>query len=315
MRLVFAGTPEFARPCLQVLIDHPSVEVVGVYSQPDRPSGRGQKLTASPVKQLALEHAINVHTPLSLKSPEERERLSALRPDLMVVVAYGMILPRKILAIPRHGCWNVHASLLPRWRGAAPIQRAIEAGDTETGVALMQMEAGLDTGPVFFAQTCPIDPADTAESLHDRLSELGAHTLQQGITRLLANELAPPNAQASEGVTYAHKLEKSEAKLDFALPAIALANKVRAFNPFPIAECELFGERVQVHAASAIEASHNKPSGEALAIGKSGLDIACLNSVLRITAIKRVGGKGVISIADWLNARSDLRTLAQTLKP
>jgi methionyl-tRNA formyltransferase len=285
-----------------------------VYSQPDRPSGRGQKLSASPVKQLALDHGIDVHTPLNLRTPEERERLQALRPELMVVVAYGMILPKKILAIPPHGCWNVHASLLPRWRGAAPIQRAIEAGDHETGVALMQMEAGLDTGPVFLSHSCSILESDSAQSLHDRLSVLGAQALSDGISRLLANELTPPQPQSGEGVTYAHKLEKKEAKLDFALPAALLANRVRAFNPFPIAECELFGERIQVYKAAASQLAHSAQPGEILAIRKTGVDIACLDSVLRIEQIKRVGGKGVISVADWLNARSDLRALAQSLQ-
>jgi len=221
LRIVFAGTPEFSVPCLEACRAS-GAQVVAVYTQPDRPAGRGRKLAPSPVKQAALAAGLPVEQPESLKSAEAQATLAAYAPDLMVVVAYGLILPRKVLAIPRLGCWNVHASLLPRWRGAAPIQRAILAGDAESGVDLMRMEAGLDTGPVLLERRTPIASDDTGGTLHDRLSQLGAEVLAEGLRRTLAGETLTAAPQPDDGVTYAHKLDKAEAKLDFARPAFEL---------------------------------------------------------------------------------------------
>jgi methionyl-tRNA formyltransferase len=306
LRIVFAGTPEFSVPCLAACRAS-GAEVVAVYTQPDRPAGRGRKLTPSPVKQAALEAGIPVEQPESLKEAGSRERLAAYRPDLMVVVAYGLILPRKVLAIPRLGCWNVHASLLPRWRGAAPIQRAILAGDAESGVDLMQMEAGLDTGPVLLERRTPIGPDDTGGSLHDRLSALGADVLAEGLRRVLAGETLIATAQPESGVTYAHKLDKAEAQLDFLRPASELERQVRAFDPWPVAEGELAGERVRVWAAKAVDAPAGAVPGTVIAANRDGIDIACGTGALRITAVQRAGGKR-IGAADYLNARADLRS-------
>ena len=238
MRLVFAGTPEFSVPCLEACRAS-GAEVVAVYTQPDRPAGRGRKLTPSPVKEAALAASIPVEQPESLKGAEVQQVLAAYQADLMVVVAYGLILPRKVLALPRLGCWNVHASLLPRWRGAAPIQRAILAGDSESGVDLMQMEAGLDTGPVLLERRTPIERHDTGGSLHDRLSALGADVLAEGLRRVMAGETLVARAQPEEGVTYAHKIAKSEAAIAWSLPADVIERRVRAFDPFPGASFEI----------------------------------------------------------------------------
>ncbi|WP_430391874.1 methionyl-tRNA formyltransferase [Dyella sp. 20L07] len=300
LRVVFAGTPEFSVPCLDACRAS-GAEVVAVYTQPDRPAGRGRKLTPSPVKQAALAASIPVEQPESLKSPEARATLAAYAPDLMVVVAYGLILPRKVLAIPRLGCWNVHASLLPRWRGAAPIQRAILAGDVESGVDLMQMEAGLDTGPVLLERRTPISREDTGGSLHDRLAALGAEVLAEGLARVMAGETLVSQAQPEEGVTYAHKLDKAEARLDFSRPAIALERQVRAFDPWPVAEGDVAGEMLRIWAAQAIDATHNAAPGTVLGMSRDGIDVACGEGALRVTALQRAGGKR-ITAADYVNA-------------
>jgi len=302
LRVVFAGTPEFAVPCLQRLFAAPG-EVVAVYTQPDRPAGRGRQLMPSPVKQAALAAGIEVRQPDTLRGPEVQHALRELRPDLMVVVAYGLILPRKVLAIPRHGCWNVHASLLPRWRGAAPIQRAIEAGDAETGVCLMQMEAGLDTGPVLLRRATPIGPAETAGELHDRLAQLGAELLGEGLDLLCAGRLPASQPQPAEGVTYAHKLEKHEARLDFGQSAEALARRVRAFSPWPVAEGMIDGERLRIHRAVALPGKVSAAPGDVVERSRDGLDIACGDGVLRLTCVQREGGRP-LPIADFLNARA-----------
>jgi methionyl-tRNA formyltransferase len=304
MRLVFAGTPEFAVPSLLAAAGRK--EVVAVYTQPDRPAGRGRALTPSPVKRAAIERGIPVLQPESLRSQLARDALAALQPDLLVVVAYGLILPPKILAIPKFGCWNVHASLLPRWRGAAPVQRAIEAGDTQTGVCLMQMEAGLDTGPVLLSQPLDIGADETGGQLHDRLAALGAQVLADGLGLLRAGMRPVPRPQPVDGVTYAHKLDKAEAKLDWSQPATTLANKVRAFNPWPMAEAMVAGERLRIHAASALALGHAATPGTLLSAGRDGLDVACGQGVLRIRTLQREGGKA-ITAADFLNARRDLQ--------
>ncbi|HFK2920930.1 TPA: methionyl-tRNA formyltransferase [Stenotrophomonas maltophilia] len=304
MRIVFAGTPEFAVSSLRAAARHH--EVVAVYTQPDRPAGRGRGLAPSPVKLEAVARGIPVYQPESLKDAAAQQQLRDLQPDLMVVVAYGLILPKAVLAIPTHGCWNVHASLLPRWRGAAPIQRAIQAGDETTGVCLMQMEAGLDTGPVLLHQELPIAATDTGGQLHDRLAELGAQVLSDGLGLLRAGIKPIARPQPEHGVTYAHKLDKAEAKLDWAQDAGALARTVRAFNPWPIAEAMLAGERVRIHGAVALDLAHGQVPGTVLAAGREGIDIACGQGALRLRVLQREGGKA-ITAADYLNARRDLR--------
>ncbi len=309
VRLVFAGTPAFALPGLRACLDS-GADVVAVYTQPDRPAGRGRGLTMSPVKQAALQAGIAVEQHESLKDEAAQQRLRDYAPDLMVVIAYGLILPKSVLAIPQLGCWNVHASLLPRWRGAAPIQRAILAGDSETGVCLMQMEKGLDTGPVLLSARTPIERNDTGGSLHDRLAELGAQVLAQGLQRVMCGETLTPTPQSGEGVTYAHKLDKSEAKLDFASSAIELERKVRAFDPWPVAEAEVAGEKLRIWSAQArdpgLGTRNSTKPGEIVAASKHGIDLACGEGVLRVLKLQRAGGR-VISAADYLNARSELR--------
>lgn len=303
LRLVFAGTPEFAVPCLEACLAAPA-DVVAAYTQPDRPAGRGRRLAASPVKQRALEADVPVEQPETLRDPAARERLADLAPDLMIVVAYGLILPKKVLAIPRLGCWNVHASLLPRWRGAAPIQRAILAGDTETGVDLMQMEAGLDTGPVLIERRTPIGEDDTGGSLHDRLAALGADALAEGLARVARGETLRPRAQAETGVVYAHKVEKAEARLDWNEPARVLARKVRAFDPWPGTDAEIWGERVRIWSAEPIDARTHQPPGTIVATGRDAIDVATGKGLLRIVEVQRAGGRR-ISVRDWQNARRE----------
>ena len=303
MKIVFAGTPDFAVPSLLAAASRG--EVAAVYTQPDRPAGRGRGMTASPVKREATRLGIPVLQPESLKGELMGDVMRQIAPDLIVVVAYGLILPRSILAIPRHGCWNVHASLLPRWRGAAPIQRAIEAGDTETGVCLMQMEAGLDTGPVMLSQQTPIGAEETGGQLHDRLAEMGAQVLADGLGLLRAGMRPQARAQPAEGVTYAHKLEKNEAQLDWSQPAEVLARKVRAFEPWPVAEAVVAGERLRIHGAVPLGLAQTSAPGTLLAATRQGLDIACGQGALRLRVIQRDGGKA-ITAADYLNARRDL---------
>ena len=300
MRIVFAGTPGFAVPSLHAAMG--KGDVVAVYTQPDRPAGRGRGLQPSMVKQAALEAGIEVRQPESLRTVEARKALRELQPDVMIVVAYGLILPQSILDIPVHGCWNVHASLLPRWRGAAPVQRAIEAGDTETGVCLMRMDKGLDTGPVYLRSSVAIGPNETGGELTERLSGLGAQVLGDGLGLLRIGLLPSAHAQATEGVTYAQKLEKHEAKLDWSETAAALANTVRAFNPWPIAEAMLDGERVRIHGAIAVPGGEGVTPGSIGGAGREGLDVATGHGLLRIRVLQREGGKA-ITAADYVNAR------------
>jgi methionyl-tRNA formyltransferase len=309
LRLVFAGTPDFAVPHLAAC-RRDGVEIAAVYTQPDCPAGRGRKLTPSPVKQAALDFGLPVEQPENFKDAATRARLAAYAPDLIVVVAYGLILSRKVLAIPRLGCWNVHASLLPRWRGAAPIQRAIEAGDNRTGVCLMQMEKGLDTGPVLLRRAIPIAPDDSGGSLHDKLAALGAGLLGEGLDRVLRNEPMPATAQPEHGVTYAHKLDKAAARLDWNEPAAALERKVRAFDPWPVAEGVIEGETLRVwRAQSRDSALGSREPGNILAASRDGIDIACGAGVLRLLEVQRAGGRR-IAAADYLNARPELKRAA-----
>lgn len=300
MRIVFAGTPEFAAQHLQALLDA-GREIVAVYTQPDRPAGRGQKLAPSPVKQLALQHGIAVYQPQTLRDPAAQAELAALAPDLMVVVAYGLILPQVVLDTPRLGCINSHASLLPRWRGAAPIQRAIEAGDASSGVTVMQMEAGLDTGPMLLKVTTTITAEDTGGSLHDRLATLGSQAVVEAVTKLAAGELRG-EVQDDSLATYAHKLNKDEARLDWSRPAVELERLVRAFNPWPICHSTLNGEALKIHAAQLGE-GQGAP-GSVLAADRSGLTVACGEGALRLTRLQLPGGKP-LSFADLYNSRRE----------
>jgi len=309
MRLIFAGTPDFAVPALRAAAQRH--EVVAVYTQPDRPAGRGREVAPSPVKREALLRGIPVLQPENFRSIVSKDALRALQPDLMIVVAYGLILPQSVLDIPVHGCWNVHASLLPRWRGAAPIQRAIQARDTQTGVCLMQMERGLDTGPVLLQQSLDIGPMETGGQLHDRLAELGAQVLADGLGLLRAGINIMPKPQPEAGVTYAHKLDKAEARLDWMQDADLVAATVRAFNPWPVAEAMLAGDRVRVHGAIAIERIVDATPGAVISAGRDGIDIACARGALRIRTLQRDGGKA-ITAADYLNARRDLVVAAGT---
>ena len=300
MRIVFAGTPEFAAQHLQALLDAGHA-IVAVYTQPDRPAGRGQKLMPSPVKQLALQHAIPVYQPQTLRDPAAQAELQALQADLMVVVAYGLILPQAVLDMPRLGCVNSHASLLPRWRGAAPIQRAIEAGDSETGVTLMQMEAGLDTGPMLLKVSTPISAEDTGGSLHDRLASLGSQALVEGVAALAAGTLKG-EVQDDTLATYAHKLNKGEARIDWTRPALKLERLIRAFHPWPICHASLDGAVVKIHAAE-IGAGQGNP-GQIIAAGKDGLEVACGQGSLLLTRLQLPGGKP-LGFGDLFNSRRE----------
>lgn len=302
LRIVFAGTPGFAVPSFHACRD--IGQMVAAYTQPDRPAGRGRQLAASPVKQAALAAGVAVEQPETLKSREERARMRAYAPDVLVVVAYGLLLPQSLLDIPYFGAWNVHASLLPRWRGAAPIQRAILAGDVETGVCLMQMERGLDTGPVIARRTTPIAPGDTGGSLHDHLATIGADLLRASLAELARTRMALPLEPQGEGAIYAHKLDKSEAMLDWHKPAFALERQVRAFDPWPVAEAAIGDERVRIWSARAV-GGHGTP-GTIVAAGRDGIDVAAGDGLLRVLELQRAGGRRVGAL-DFLNARPELR--------
>jgi len=292
MKLLFAGTPEFAAQSLSAILAA-GHQVELVLTQPDRPSGRGMTLRPSPVKALAQAAGIEVYQPLSLKDPSARERLRTFDVDVMVVAAYGLILPQEVLDLPRYGCINIHASLLPRWRGAAPIQRAILAGDAESGVCIMQMEAGLDTGPVLLRDRLPITNDETAGGLHDKLAEMGARLVVEALERLPLSATPQPD----EGVTYAAKIEKAEALLDWRQPAVELERKIRAFNPFPGASTTLDG--VQIKVWRAVAESGTAAPGTVLSADRSGILVACGTGALRLGELQKAGGKR-LSAAQFL---------------
>jgi methionyl-tRNA formyltransferase len=289
LRIAFAGTPAFAVTALQALLAARR-HIVGVLTQPDRPRGRGRLITASPVKQTAQAHGLPVSQPLTLATPEARAELEAWRPDVLVVVAYGLILPRAVLELPRHGCLNIHASLLPRGRAAAPIQRAILAGDLETGVTIMRMDAGLDTGSMLLQRRIPIDGSVTSGLLHERLAVLGAAALLDAL-HAIETGAAREVPQPAEGVTYAAKIEKSEALIEWSSSASAIERKVRAFNPWPMAETRLAGEPLRILAARAEAESpvHAADPGTVLAIGDDAIVVRCGSGRLAITELQRAG--------------------------
>ncbi len=284
MRLVFAGTPEFAALALQAIVAA-GHDVALVLTQPDRPAGRGMALQPSPVKKLALERGIEVFQPLSLKDAEAQARIAAVGAEVMVVAAYGLILPQTVLDLPRFGCLNIHASLLPRWRGAAPIQRALLAGDAETGVCIMQMEAGLDTGPVLLREAFPILPDDTSATLHDRLAALGARLVVEALGKLPL----PATPQVLEGVTYAQKIGKAEAQVDWSQSAAELDRHIRAFNPFPGAQAQFGGQTVKLWRAAPVEGSGEK--GQILQVDRNRVVVACGSGALAVSELQKAGGK------------------------
>jgi methionyl-tRNA formyltransferase len=302
LRIAFAGTPEFALPALRALVALPG-QLVGVLTQPDRPAGRGRALQASPVKRLARELGLPVAQPGHLKSPAEQAELRAWAPELLVVVAYGLILPPAVLELPRLGCLNIHASLLPRWRGAAPIQRAILAGDTESGVTLMRMEAGLDTGPMLAQRALPIGARTTGGELHDALAALGAAMLAPLIADLAAGRcVARP--QPADGVSYAAKLAKSEARIDWTDSAVAIDRQVRAFNPWPVAETRLDDEQLRIWRALPLpSAPLDTPPGTVLGLSEDRLRVSTGSGVLAIEALQSAGRR-VVSAHDFANARA-----------
>ncbi|MFM5354686.1 methionyl-tRNA formyltransferase [Aeromonas dhakensis] len=302
LKLIFAGTPDFAARHLAALLssDH---EVVAVYTQPDKPAGRGQKLTASPVKELALAHDLPVYQPASLRKEEAQAELAALGADLMVVVAYGLILPKVVLDTPRLGCINVHGSLLPRWRGAAPIQRSIWAGDAETGVTIMQMDVGLDTGAMIRKVSCPIAANETSASLYDKLAELGPQALVDTINAMATGNTAA-EAQDDALANYAEKLSKEEARIDWSMEAVAIERCIRAFNPWPISWFEVADQTVKVWQAEVITQDHGQRAGTLLKADKQGIDVATGKGVLRLLTLQPPGKKAM-SVTDLLNSRRD----------
>jgi methionyl-tRNA formyltransferase len=297
LRVVFAGTPEFTLPALEALIAHH--EVVGVLTQPDRPSGRGRHLTASPVKQLAAAHELPVLQPTTLKDEAARAQLAAWNPDALVVVAYGLLLPPEVLRLPRHGCINIHASLLPRWRGTAPLQRAILAGDVITGITIMQMDEGLDTGPILLTREHAIGDHDTGGSLHDALAPLGAAALITALEGLAAGALTA-HPQAKDGATYAAKIAKAEARIDWSRDAASIERQVRAFIPWPIAETGLSGERLRVHSALIVlvKSSKKSESGSIIAVQDGNLLVQCgQGTVLGVREVQKPGGR-VLAVSE-----------------
>lgn len=308
MRIVFAGTPEFAAASLHAIVAA-GHDVVAVYTQPDRPAGRGKKLMPSPVKAEAIEQSIPVFQPLTLKDEEAQAELAELNPDLMIVAAYGLILPKVVLEIPAYGCVNIHASLLPRWRGAAPIQRAIQEGDAETGITIMQMDVGLDTGDMLLKATCPISASTNGGDLHDRLAELGAQCILEYLDKRGSLRL---EKQDETLATYAHKLTKAEARVDWQNDAEAIARSVRAFNPWPVSYTETGKERVRILEASVANSSSEATPGTVLEKSKNGVMIQCAKGALNIVRLQLAGSKAV-SASDFVNGGKALLEPGTTL--
>ncbi|MGF3094529.1 methionyl-tRNA formyltransferase [Cronobacter sakazakii] len=302
LRIIFAGTPDFAARHLDALLSS-SHQVVGVFTQPDRPAGRGKKLMPGPVKVLAQENDILVFQPKSLRSAESQELVAALNADVMVVVAYGLILPEAVLAMPRLGCINVHGSLLPRWRGAAPIQRSLWAGDAETGVTIMQMDKGLDTGDMLRKLSCPITDEDTSASLYDKLAQLGPRGLLATLEDLAAGRVVPEKQDDAQA-TYADKLSKEEARLDWTLSAAQLERCIRAFNPWPVSFFMIDEQPVKVWKASVIRQQSHATPGTILDAGKQGIQVATTDGILNLESLQPAGKKPM-SAQDLLNSRRE----------
>lgn len=302
MNIIFAGTPEFASIALKSLLTSHH-KILAVYTQPDRPSGRGRKLTPSPVKQLALQHQLTVYQPVTLRNVQEQQLIASLKADIMIVVAYGLILPLPVLQIPRWGCLNIHASLLPHWRGAAPIQRSILAGDAKTGITIMQMDEGLDTGAMLYKVECPIQSKDTSQSLTDKLAKLGAEALLITLERL-ENHTLHPEKQDETKTSYAHKISKEEAEIDWSHTARQIDQKIRAFNPWPIAETQLGDQRLRIWQAEPLdEPTHDSP-GKIVHVSSEGIDVATGKDILRLQKLQLPGGR-VLQAADMLHSRRD----------
>ena len=302
LRIIFAGTPDFAARHLDALLSSEH-QVVGVFTQPDRPAGRGKKLIPGPVKALAESHNLPVFQPVSLRPQENQQLVASLNADVMVVVAYGLILPKAVLDMPRLGCINVHGSLLPRWRGAAPIQRSLWAGDAETGVTIMQMDVGLDTGDMLYKLSCPITAQDTSASLYDKLAGLGPQGLLETLTQL-ANGTTRPEVQDEAVVTYAEKLSKEEARIDWSLSAAQLERCIRAFNPWPMSWLEIDEQPVKVWQASVIAEASSAEPGTIVAAGKQGIQVATGNGILNLESLQPAGKKAM-SAQDLLNSRRE----------
>lgn len=301
MNIIFAGTPHFALPSLEA-VWHSSHDLQAVYTQPDRPAGRGHTLQASPVKQWAVQHKLPIYQPINFKLQASIDELKALQPDLLIVIAYGLILPQAVLDIPKYGCVNVHASLLPRWRGASPIQQALLHGDAETGVTIMQMDAGMDTGDMLTKVTCPIDANETAGSLHDKLAHLATAPLVNMLNQI-ENQCVVPTPQDKNGVTYAPKIVKNQARIHWAQSAVHIERQIRAFNPWPIAFTQFDQNIIRIHQAHAVNEPHSEEPGTILASSKDGLLVATGEGCLLIKRIQFPGGK-VIPFSDYLNAHS-----------
>ncbi|SFL93891.1 methionyl-tRNA formyltransferase [Marinobacter zhejiangensis] len=312
MRIVFAGTPDFAAVALKALLqtDH---QIVGVYSQPDRPAGRGRKLTPSPVKQVALDAGIPVFQPLNFKDQEARDELAALAPDVMIVAAYGLILPKAVLDTPRHGCLNIHASLLPRWRGAAPIQRAIAAGDSETGITIMQMDVGLDTGAMLLKSATPISSQDTGGSLHDRLADMGGEAIVTALDQLTQGTL-DPEPQDDAQANYAHKLSKEEGHIDWSRPAQQIDQQIRAFFPWPGSYTDTSDDqRIRVHQVEVLTGdSPEAAPGTIVHRDRDGIDVRCGEGSLRILQLQLPGARAQ-SVNDLINGGKALLLVGQEL--
>jgi methionyl-tRNA formyltransferase len=302
LRIIFAGTPDFAARHLDALLSS-GHQVVGVFTQPDRPAGRGKKLMPSPVKVLAEEHGLPVFQPASLRPQENQQLVADLNADVMVVVAYGLILPKAVLDTPRLGCINVHGSLLPRWRGAAPIQRALWAGDAETGVTIMKMDVGLDTGDMLYKLACPITSDDTSATLYDKLAELGPQGLIETLQQL-ADNTAKPEVQDDALVTYAEKLSKEEARIDWSLSAAQLERCIRAFNPWPMSWLEIDGQPVKVWKASVISGATTAEPGTIIDASKNGIQVATAQGILNLESLQPAGKKAM-SAQDLLNSRRE----------
>lgn len=311
MKIVFAGTPEFAARHLGSLIDDGRHQIVAVYTQPDRPAGRGKKLQASPVKRLAGEQGLAIYQPQSLRHTEQQTVLAKLDADLMVVVAYGLILPQQVLDTPRLGCINVHGSILPKWRGAAPIQRAIEAGDSETGITIMQMDAGLDTGPMLSIARCAIGDQDTSGAIYERLANLGGPALLQAIDKLETGS-AQTVAQDDSLSSYASKIDKAEAQIDWSEAAMAIDRRIRAFNPFPCAFTSIEEQRIKIWCSTVESSDHAGQPGQIIRADNQGLLICCGQGSLLLTEIQ-LAGKSRLAVAEILKSRADLLAVGKQL--